>query len=126
LGPGGVKVVNLESPSAAGARLASRPGMSGSNRADVTAAPIVASRVVFNMMLVMNDVGWYQKSIASIGPNGHYKYRTLKVFHAFICHSSDAMIVVSPVRPPTIKPRLHSTSSKRVLLIRCRDEFILA
>ena len=31
LGPGGVNVVNLESPSGAGAKLASRPGMSGSN-----------------------------------------------------------------------------------------------
>lgn len=53
LGPGGVNVVNLASPSAAGARLASRIGMSGSDWADVTAAPIVASRVVFNIMLVM-------------------------------------------------------------------------
>lgn len=50
LGPGGVNVVNLESPSGAGARLPSRPGIS-SNWADVTVAPSVAIRLYFNMMI---------------------------------------------------------------------------
>lgn len=46
-----MNVVNLESPSGAGAKLASRPGMS---RADATVAALsVASRVVLNMVLVM-------------------------------------------------------------------------
>ena len=100
LGPGGVKVVNLESPSAAGARLASRPGMSGSNWADVTATPSDASRVAFNMMLVTIRRRMKSKEHRycwAEWPLQVYKWSTQP---RFICHSNDD--AVHPVRPPSL------------------------
>ena len=94
--------MNLESPSGAGARLASRPGMS-SNSADVTVRAVlsVASRMAFIMMLLMN---WRsQRTVVDVGLNGHYKYST-----HFICHSSLArdLILVLGYQASAVKHNL--------------------
>ena len=114
LGPGGVNVVNLESPSGAGARLASRPGMSSSDSADVKAAQSVASRVVFSMMLVTMRCQLEQTECRWCW--AEWPFQVIQVFHASICHSSDDAL--SPVRPPSL-------GCKAIPLIRCRVESIL-